>query len=102
MQTLRKVLQTLEKWSTQIAFIEALLTIGSCPSPKPVLSPVKMDITHEPASAAISKAPFIVPDLHSSDPVVGPDESTEKVSQVFGSQFSSGGSVPGSGSTTCQ
>ena len=49
------------KWSTRMARLEALLTIGHRPSPSTAtFSPVKVPVQHGPPAGALSQAPFLL------------------------------------------
>ena len=58
----KKELQELdEKWSTRMARLEALLTIGHHPSPvTATFSPVKVPVQHGPPAGALSQTPFLL------------------------------------------
>ena len=62
----KKDLQELdEKWSTRMARLEALLTLGHRPSPSvqqnPSFSPVKVPVSHAGPAGALSQTPFLCP-----------------------------------------
>ena len=73
----KKELQELdEKWSTRMARLEPLLTIGHRPSPSTAtFSPIKVPLQHGPPACAISQAPFLLSSVPSGQaaPASGPD-----------------------------
>ena len=82
----KKDLQELdEKWSTRMARLEALITLGHRPSPSvqqnPSFSPVKVPVSHAAPAGALSQTPFFVTTSASSGPAgpaVGPDEARDQ------------------------
>ena len=48
-----------EKWTIRMARLEALLTLGHRPSPKPSFSLVKAPVEHQPPTGALSQTPFL-------------------------------------------
>ena len=48
-----------EKWSIRMATLEALLTLGYSPSPKPSFSPVQAPVEHQPPTGALSQNPLL-------------------------------------------
>ena len=65
-----------EKWSTRMARLEALLTIGHHPFPSnATLPPVKVPAQHGPRAGALSQAPLLLSTVSSGQtaPASGPD-----------------------------
>ena len=64
-----------EKWSIRMAHLEALLTIGHCPSPQASFLLVKVPIEHGSPAGALSQAPFLLSAFPSGQapPASGPD-----------------------------
>ena len=48
-----------EKWSLRMACLEALITVGQCPSPHVAFSPVKAPVPHGPPAGSLSSSIFM-------------------------------------------
>ena len=66
-----------DKWSTRMARLEALITMGHRPSPQPTFSPVQAPVTHQAPAGSLSQAPFLLSAVPSGQagPAYGPDRT---------------------------
>ena len=74
-----------EKWSIRMVRLEALLTLGHCPSPKPSFLPVKVLVEHKLPTGALSQTAFLLSAVSSSQasPASGLDRLQGPDSQRF-------------------